>query len=96
MGLRAIFIFIANIIPTIMACAIFVLYSVSAKDDPVTGEKGVLTTYLALSLVPAQRFLVSSEFLVIQIAIIRSQVEVNSIDLLAKLFSCSKKIITTV
>ncbi|KAL5259680.1 hypothetical protein ACHWQZ_G009951 [Mnemiopsis leidyi] len=48
MTLRAVFIFIANVMPTIMACSIFVIYSATSDIDPATGEREPLTTALAL------------------------------------------------
>ena len=48
---RAVFIFIANILPTLMACSIFVVYSSTSPVDPETGKRQPLTTPLALLLV---------------------------------------------
>ncbi|XP_063679350.1 ABC transporter C family member 10-like isoform X2 [Bolinopsis microptera] len=48
MTLRAVFIFIANVMPTIMACSIFVVYSATSPIDPDTGKHTPLTTSLAL------------------------------------------------
>ena len=51
MTLRAVFIFIANIMPTLMACSIFVVYSATSPIDPDTGKRAPLTTALALRFV---------------------------------------------
>ena len=59
---RAVFIFIANIMPTLMACSIFVVYSKTAPIGP-DGLRTPLTTALALTYAKIYNNSITIDFL---------------------------------